>query len=53
MRAFQMLATCGVALTIATAAPAQQIDWRKVDTTLGKTGAVSGEVHRLRAPKER
>src|SRR6266550_7942182 len=51
MRAFQMLATCGVALTIATAAIAQQIDWKKVDTTLGKTGAVSGEVHRYGFPR--
>src|SRR5438552_15039144 len=51
MRAFQMLATCGVALTIATAAIAQQIDWKKVDTTLGKTGAVSGEIHRYGFPR--
>src|SRR5213595_3834194 len=51
MRAFQMLATCGVALTIATAANAQQIDWKKVDTTLGKTGAVSGEAHRYGFPR--
>src|SRR5438105_6820478 len=51
MRAFQMLATCGVALTIATAAPAQQIDWKKVDTTLGKTGTVSGQVHRYSFPR--
>src|SRR5438046_7636695 len=50
MRAFQMLATCGVALTIATAAIAQQIDWKKVDATLGKTCAVSGEVHRYGFP---
>src|SRR6266487_396590 len=51
MRAFQMLATCGVALTIATAAIAQQIDWKKVDTTLGKSAAVSGEVHRYGLPR--
>src|SRR5437773_7507161 len=51
MRAFHMLATCGVALTIATAATAQQIDWKKVDATLGKTGAVSGEVHRYGFPR--
>src|SRR6266513_551451 len=46
MRAFQMLTTCVVAVTVATAANAQQIDWKKVDATLGKTSAVSGEVHR-------
>src|SRR2546422_6490070 len=51
MRAFQMLATCGAALTIATAAAGQQIDWKKVDTTLGKTAAVSGEVHRYGFPR--
>src|SRR6266436_6632458 len=51
MRAFQMLANCGVALTIASAATAQQIDWKKVDATLGKTGAVSGEVHRYGFPR--
>ena len=51
MRAFQMLATCGVALSIASAATAQQIDWKKVDATLGKTGAVSGEVHRYGFPR--
>src|SRR5438477_3922281 len=51
MRTVQMLKTCGVAMTIATAAIAQQIDWKKVDTTLGKTGAVSGEVHRYGFPR--
>ena len=51
MRAFQMLTTCGVALTIASAATAQQIDWKKVDATLGKTGAVAGEVHRYGFPR--
>src|SRR5438093_8657466 len=51
MSALKMLATCGAALTIATAATAQQIDWKKVDATLGKTGAVSGEVHRYGFPR--
>ena len=51
MRAFKMLASCVVALTIAPAASAQQIDWKKIDTTLGKTGAVSGEVHRYGLPR--
>src|SRR5437867_5416967 len=51
MSALKMLATCGAALTIATAATGQQIDWKKVDTTLGKTGAVSGEVHRYGFPR--
>src|SRR5438094_2324511 len=51
MRAFQILATCGVALAIATAANAQEIDWKKVDTALGKTATVSGEVHRYGLPR--
>src|SRR5437667_6219493 len=51
MRAFQMLATCSAALMIATAATAQQTGWKKVDATLGKTGAVSGEVHRYGFPR--
>ena len=51
MRVFQMLATCGVALALATAANAQEIDWKKVDTALGKTATVSGEVHRYGLPR--
>jgi len=51
MRAFQMLATCGVALAIAAAADAQEIDWKAVDTALGKTATVSGEVHRYGLPR--
>src|SRR6266487_5123247 len=51
MRAFQMLATCIVALTITIAANAQEIDWKKVDAALGKTAAVSGEVHRYGLPR--
>jgi Domain of Unknown Function (DUF1259) len=51
MRAVQMLATYGVALTIASTANAQEIDWKKVDAALGKTAAVSGEVHRYGFPR--
>src|SRR6266446_4771262 len=51
MRAIQLLTTCGVALTIAAAANAQEIDWKKVDAALGKTAAVSGEVHRYGFPR--
>jgi len=51
MRAFQMLATGSAALIVGTAATAQQIDWKKVDATLGKTGAVSGDVHRYSFPR--
>ena len=51
MRVVQMLTTYGVALTIATAATAQEIDWKKVDAALGKTAVVSGEVHRYGFPR--
>src|SRR3954447_13192047 len=51
MTALRILTTCAAALTLATAANAQQIDWKKVDTALEKTGAVSGEVHRYGFPR--
>jgi hypothetical protein len=51
MRVVQMLTTYGVALTIATAATAREIDWKKVDAALGKTAVVSGEVHRYGFPR--
>jgi hypothetical protein len=51
MRAVQMLATCSVVLTIASAVNAQEIDWKRVDAALGKTAAVSGEVHRYGFPR--
>jgi hypothetical protein len=51
MRAVQLLTTCAVALAIAAAANAQEIDWRKVDATMGRTAAVSGEVHRWGFPR--
>jgi hypothetical protein len=51
MRIIQMLAICAVALAVATAADAQDIDWKKVDAALGKTAAVSGDVHRYGFPR--
>src|SRR6058998_3977066 len=51
MRIVRMFITGVVALTIATVAAAQEIDWKKVDTALGKTGAISGEVHRYGFPR--
>src|SRR5436309_13710218 len=51
MRVVQMLTIYGVALTIAAAADAQAIDWTKVDAALGKTAAISGEVHRYGFPR--
>src|SRR2546425_8859447 len=46
-----MLTPGGVARTMGPAANAQEIDWKKVDAALGKTAAVSGEVHRYGFPR--
>jgi hypothetical protein len=35
----------------ATAAYAQEVDWKKVDDALGRSGAVSGDVHRYGFPR--
>src|SRR5260221_1167163 len=50
MRAIQVLAICTVA-TIGTAASAQEIDWKKVDEAIGRSAAVSGDVHRYGFPR--
>jgi hypothetical protein len=50
MRAIQVLAICAVA-TIGTAAQAQEIDWKKVDEAIGRSAAVSGDVHRYGFPR--
>ena len=50
MRAVHVLAICAMA-TIATAAGAQEIDWKKVDEALGRSAAVSGDVHRYGFPR--
>ena len=39
------------ALTIPVLAQAADIDWEKVDAALGKTAAVSGDVHRYGLPR--
>src|SRR4051812_38579170 len=50
MRAVQVLAICAMA-TMGTTAGAQEIDWKKVDEALGRTAAVSGDVHRYGFPR--
>ena len=51
MRAVHMLAICAMA-TIGSAANAQEIDWKKVDETIGRSAAVvSGDVHRYGFPR--
>jgi Domain of Unknown Function (DUF1259) len=51
MRAFTTFAIGAVAMTLATAAHAQEIDWKKVDEAFGRSGAVSGDVHRYGFPR--
>src|SRR3984893_12387824 len=54
MRVVHVLVICAMA-TIGTAAGAQQgaqeIDWKKVDEAVGRTAAVSGDVHRYGFPR--
>ena len=50
MRAVQVFAICAMA-TMGTTASAQEIDWNKVDEALGRTAAVSGDVHRYGFPR--
>jgi hypothetical protein len=45
------LLALGAALLLSQAACADAIDWKKVDAALGKTAAVSGEVHRYGLPR--
>src|SRR3984957_6667932 len=45
------LLTLLATLALPAASQAADIDWKKVDTALGKTAAVSGEVHRYGLPR--
>ena len=51
MRAAYVLATCAVVTIGAGAARAQEIDWKKVDEAIGRSAAVSGDVHRYGFPR--
>jgi hypothetical protein len=50
MRVLRTAVLCG-AIFAATAAYAQEVDWKKVDEALGRSGAVSGDVHRYGFPR--
>src|SRR3984893_239726 len=50
IRAVQLL-VIGVTVAIGTAGSAQDIDWKKVDEALGRTAAVTGDVHRYGFPR--
>ena len=51
MRVLLSLLVSALALAFAGMASAQEIDWKKVDAVLGKTGAVQGSVHRYGLPR--
>jgi hypothetical protein len=51
MRAFFPFLIGGVVLASAVSVHAQEIDWQKIDTTLGRKPAVSGDVHRYGFPR--
>src|SRR5467141_2668578 len=50
MRAVHVLVICAMA-TIGSAAGAQEIDWKKVDEAMGRSAAVSCDVHRYGFPR--
>src|SRR6516225_8729864 len=50
MRDVHVLAICTMA-TIGSAASAQEVDWKKVDEAIGRSAAVSGDVHRYGFPR--
>jgi hypothetical protein len=51
MRAVHVLAICAAAMVGGGAASAQEIDWKKVDEAIGRSAAVSGDVHRYGFPR--
>ena len=51
MHGFFLLAFSGLALALANVANAQEIDWKEVDAALGRTAAVTGEIHRYGFPR--
>jgi hypothetical protein len=51
MHAVRVLAIAGVAMAAIATAKAQDIDWNKVDGAMGRTAAVSDDVHRYGFPR--
>jgi hypothetical protein len=54
MRAVHVFAICAMVAATTTASEqgnAQEIDWKKVDDAIGRTAAVSGDVHRYGFPR--
>jgi hypothetical protein len=51
LRKLLPLTVLGLALVVSSRGLADEIDWSKVDTALGKTAAVQGDVHRYGIPR--
>jgi hypothetical protein len=51
MRSISFLAACAAVVGVSAAANAQGIDWQKVDAAIGRSAAVSGDVHRYGFPR--
>jgi Domain of Unknown Function (DUF1259) len=51
MRSVTFFAVCAVLAGASTAANAQSIDWQRVDAAIGRSAAVSGDVHRYGFPR--
>src|SRR5262245_23833270 len=51
MRAIGTLAASAAVAFVATAAGAQQIEWQKVDESLGRPAVITGDVHRYGFPR--
>src|SRR5262249_26788786 len=51
MRIIALLAAIGLMVTVVGQAHADEINWTKVDTVLGKTATIQGEVHRYGIPR--
>ena len=48
---FRILAACGAVLSTVAAADAQGIDWAKIDGIFGRSGPISGAIHRWGFPR--
>jgi hypothetical protein len=51
MRSISFIAACAAIVGVSAAANAQGIDWQKVDAAIGRSAAVSGDVHRYGFPR--
>src|SRR5215203_1436439 len=49
--AMKALMVAGLSAMLGTAVGAQEVDWAKVDATLGRKGAVTDDVHRYSFPR--